>query len=175
MKTRSGMTKLVVGVGVAVLAACGRTDWLTDDVDVTWDFTSQRGFGDDLHPPYVRGATVELTAWSEDGEADFRGWSIASSDPAVFRTEDGTESPNAPLVVHGKAVEEGTAVVSLSDGHGHEIRRAMVEVVAADRIELASYGEVALGRPDAAVSEVRVVASGVATFLVRYFHGDREL
>jgi MYXO-CTERM domain-containing protein len=49
-------------------------------------------------------------------------------------------------------------------------------VLVPDRVELDAHGSLILERDDeAAVGEARVVEGGEATYLVRYFRGDREL
>ncbi|HEU4734435.1 MAG TPA: MYXO-CTERM sorting domain-containing protein [Kofleriaceae bacterium] len=168
---------VIVGLGLG-LGACGPTYRMTDDIDLTWDFTlTLSRFDDDLHSPYVRGARVTLFAHSSDDGADFHGWSIASSDPAVFRVDDSAvETGGEGLVAHGQAVGEGTARLRLLDDRGHEVGGGVAEVRVPDRVELAAHGSLILGRDDeAAVSEARVVEGGEATYLVRYFRDGREL
>ncbi len=151
---------------------------MTDDIDVTWDFTLvPSGFDDALHTPYVRGTLVTVHAHSSDDDADFRGWSVESSDPDVFRIDDSIASGDArELASHGQAVGEGLAELRLLDDRGYEVGRGVAEVLMPDQIELAAHGSLILGRDDeAVVDEVRVVAEGEATYLVRYFRDGREL
>jgi hypothetical protein len=174
------MTKLAAcGLVVALgLGACTPTYTMTDDIDVTWDFTlTPTRFGDDLHSPYVRGTKVAVFAHSSDKQPNFRGWSIVTSDPTVFRIDDSAAEPDGRgLVAHGQAVAEGTASLRLLDDHGHEVGRGVAEVLVPDRVELDAHGSLILGRDDEApVAEARVVESGEATYLVRYFRGGREL
>jgi hypothetical protein len=151
---------------------------MTDDIDLTWDFTlTPSKFDDDLHSPYVQGAKVTLFAHSSDDNPEFRGWSIVSSDPAVFRIDDSAVDPDSNgLASHGQAVGEGTAALRLLDDRGHEVGHGVAEVLVPDRIELDAHGSLILGRDDeAAVGEARMVEDGEATYLVRYFRDDREL
>src|SRR5262245_55833448 len=75
---------LVLGLGGCV-GRTGPTYTITDDIDLTFDFGfTQSPLVNDLHGPYVRGAKMKLFAHSSDAEDKLDGWSIASSDPAVF-------------------------------------------------------------------------------------------
>jgi MYXO-CTERM domain-containing protein len=174
------MTKIAAcGLAIALgTGACTPSYTMTDDIDLTWDFTlTPSKFGDDLHSPYVRGTRVALFAHSSDKEPNFRGWSIETSDPAVFRIDDSAADPDGHgLAAHGQAVGEGTAELRLLDDRGHEVGRGLAEVRVPDRVELDAHGSLILGRDDeAAVAEARVVAGGEATYLVRYFREGREL
>jgi MYXO-CTERM domain-containing protein len=173
--TRASLCGLVVAVG---LGACGPTYTMTDDVDLTWDFglTLSR-FDDDLHAPYVRGAKVTLFARSSDENPDFRGWTIVSSNPAVFRIDENVVDGDAgALTARGQAMGEGSVELALLDASGEEVGHGVAEVVVPDRVELDAHGSLILGRDDEApVSEARVLAAGRATYMVRYFRGSREL
>jgi MYXO-CTERM domain-containing protein len=172
---RSGIC--AVGIAIAT-AACGATYSMTDDVDVTWDFASTpRQFDDNLHSPYVRGARMDVFAHSSDNGESLRNWSIESSDPTIFAIGAAAQtSSDHDLVVGGQAVGEGTATLTLRDSHGHAVGRAFAEVLVPDAVELDSHGSLILGRDDEApVHEVRMLAGGQATYLVRYFRGGREL
>jgi hypothetical protein len=175
------MTRLgpcAVGLALALVgAACGPTYTMTDDIDLTWDFAlTPRRFDDNLHSPYVRGAAVTVFAHSSDSGDDLQGWSVDSSDPAVFRIDGPVASGNRDLAVQGQAVGEGTAALTLRDPHGHAVGHGVAEVRLPDAIELDAHGSLILGRDDEArVAEARVLAGGEATYLVRYFQGGREL
>jgi uncharacterized protein (TIGR03382 family) len=151
---------------------------MTDDIDLTWDFgVSLSRFDDDLHAPYVRGARVTLFARSSDENEDFRGWTIVSSNEAVFRIEENVVDGDArALRARGQAMGEGTVELRLMDARGDEVGHGEVDVVVPDRVELAAHGSLILGRDDeAVVREARVLEAGRATYLVRYFRGSREL
>ncbi|HEY0992415.1 MAG TPA: hypothetical protein VGD80_35425 [Kofleriaceae bacterium] len=175
MTTKIGLCGFAIVVG---LGACGPTYTMTDDIDLTWDFTLlPRRFEDDLHSPYVRGTKVTVFAHSSDDHHNFAGWSVVSSDPDVFRVDDNVlETDGRGLASHGQAVSEGTAQLRLLDSRGHEVGRGVAEVVVPDRVEIDAHGSLILGREDEVpVTEARVVAQGEATYLVRYFRGNREL
>jgi hypothetical protein len=176
--TKIALCGVVAGLGLG-LGACGSTYSMTDDIDITWDFgfTTSR-LDDNLHTPYVRGAKVTVYAQSNDRDADFSGWSIASSAPGVFRIDDSSvaDSNVHELMARGQAVAEGTAELRLLDDRGREIGHALAEVRLPDRVELEAHGSLILGRDDEAqVAEARVVAGGEATYLARYFRGEQEL
>src|SRR5262245_12750658 len=174
---RSGPCTVGVALALAV-AGCSPTYSMTDDIDLTWDFTlTPTRFEDNLHSPYVRGTRVTVFAHSSDDHPKFAGWTIVSSDPGVFRIDDNVLAPDGGEVsAHGQAVAEGTAQLRLLDSRGHEVGRGQAEVVVPDRVELDAHGSLILGRDDEApVTEARVVAQGEATYLVRYFRGNREL
>lgn len=173
MPVRSTLLSLACA---ATLGACGETITLSDDIDLTWDFgpTLSR-FEDDLHTPYVAGTKVRLLVSSSDDDRGFQGWTVASSDPAVFRIDRGAPT-GTRLSVEGQAVGEGEAILSVLDAHGNRVGRGVAEVLAPDRIELEAHGYLILDREDeAAISDLRVLEAGEATYLVRYFRGDREL
>jgi hypothetical protein len=166
-----------VGLALAV-AGCGPTYSMTDDIDLTWDFTlTPRRFDDNLHSPYVRGTRTTVFAHSSDDGESLRSWSIESSDPNVFAIGPAVQTTSdRDLAVGGQAVGEGTAMLTLRDPHGEAVGRAVAEVLVPDAVELDSHGSLILGREDEApVHEVRVLAGGEATYLVRYFRGGREL
>jgi MYXO-CTERM domain-containing protein len=173
--TNLAACSLAIALG---LGACSPRYTMTDDIDLTWDFTlTPTLFDDDLHSPYVRGTRVAVIAHSSDKQPDFRGWSIVTSDPAVFRIDDSVvQTDGRGLVAHGLAVGEGTGSLRLLDDRGHEVGRGVAEVLVPDRVELDAHGSLILGRDDEApVAEARVVENGEATYLVRYFRGGREL
>ena len=167
-----------MGLALALVgAACGPTYSMTDDIDLTFDFAlTPRRFDDDLHSPYVRGASVTVFAHSSDDKEDLQSWSIESSDPAVFRIDGAVASGGRDLAVRGEAVSEGAAALTLRDPRGHAVGHGVAEVRVPDAIELDAHGSLILGRDDEAqVSEARVLEGGAATYLVRYFQGGREL
>jgi hypothetical protein len=167
-----------MGLALALVgAACGPTYSMTDDIDLTFDLAlTPRRFDDNLHSPYVRGAALTVFAHSSDDKEDLQGWSIESSDPAVFRIDGAVASGGRDLAMHGEAVGEGTAVLTLRDPRGHAVGHGVAEVRLPDAIELDAHGSLILGRDDEArVTEARVLAGGAATYLVRYFQGGREL
>lgn len=161
----------------AALAAPGCTAdvTLTDSIDLSWDFVTLESFDDELHSPYVRGATMRLHVYSNDDDESFVGWTITSSDPAVFRVDDLATASDS-LDARGTAVGEGVATLTVRDDDGDVVGHGLAEVLVPDRVELEAHGYLILGHDaDAAVGDPTMIANGTATFLVRYFHGDREL
>jgi len=174
---RLGLCAVVIALAVA---ACGTTNLysMTDDVDLTWDFTlTPRRFEDNLHSPYVRGAEVTVYASSNDDGEDLSTWSIESSDPSVFRIDtEVTAAVARQLAVRGRAVGEGTATLTLRDERGDAVGHGVAEVQVPQAVELDAHGSLILGRADEApVMEVRMLAGGVATYLVRYRRDGHEL
>jgi hypothetical protein len=165
--------------GLVALPACGAKYNMTDDIDLTWDFgLTLRTFDDDLHTPYVKGAPVTIYVDSDDDDTDMRGWTLVSSDPNVFRIDGLEVSPTEPdeLRAYGVAAGEGVATLTVLDDHGEVIGDGVAEVLAPDRIQLLAHGFILIDREgEAPVSELRVLEGGTATYLVRYFRGDREL
>jgi hypothetical protein len=161
----------------AVLAACGPDIRMTDDIDLTWDFeiTLDRldGF---LHTPYVKGAPVTVFVNGGDDD-DLTGWKVSSSDSSVFAIDSVTVADDRhSIAAKGRAVGEGVAGLIVDDKDGGQVGIEEAEVVAPDRVELDAHGYLILNRePEAYVDDVRIVAGGTATYLVRYYRGDREL
>jgi hypothetical protein len=173
------MRMLGLCVALTGLGACTTARFtMTDDIDLTWDFVAvPTQFAADLHTPYVLGTKVTVFAHGSDDKQDFRGFTIDSSDASVFRIADSAVSSDGrSLAAHGQAMGEGTATLRLLDSKGHEVGRGFAEVLAPDQIGLYAHGSLILGRDDEAkVNELRVVTGGLATYLVRYFRGGREL
>ncbi len=160
----------------ATLGACGPTITLTDDVDVTWDFklTLDR-FDSTLHAPYVRGAKTTLYVSSSDDSQDWRGWTIASTDPSIVAVE-ATVSDQYGLSAAAQAVGSGTTDIVVLDSKGMVVGRGHAEVALPDRVELDAHGYLIIAQDsDAPVPEARILEGGEATYLVRYYHGGDEL
>ena len=156
-------------------AAVGCSDEisLTDDIDLTWDFSVSR-FDADLHTPYVRGAPVTLFVSSSDEDQRFDGWAVESSDPGIFRIDGCT--PGTSLTCEGQAVGEGVASLTVRDERGQRVGAGQAEVLLPDRVVLEAHGYLILGRDtEAPVDDLRLIANGTATYHVRYFRGAREL
>lgn len=116
------MTRLgpcAAGLALALVgAACGPTYSMTDDIDLTWDFApTPRRFDDNLHSPYVRGAAVTVFAHSSDDGEDLRGWSVESSDPAVFRIDGPVASGGRDLAVQEKGHADGDWLAALAQAY----------------------------------------------------------
>lgn len=161
----------------AALAAPGCTAdvTLTDSIDLTWDFATLERFDDELHSPYVRGATMRLHVYADDDDTSFAGWTITSSDPAVFLVED-VRADAGGMNAQGSALGEGIATLTVRDEDGDVVGHGLAEVLVPDRVELEAHGYLIIGDDAGArVGDPTMIEDGTATFLVRYFHGDREL
>jgi hypothetical protein len=147
---------------------------MTDDLDLTWDFAPTfRNFDDDLHTPYVKGASVRVYVDAEDD--DMIGWYLTSSDENVFSIGSSSSTEDS-LDAEGFAVGEGIAELTVHSASGAEVGHGIAEVLAPDRIVLAAHGYLIMGLDDQAdVAEARLLENGTATYLVRYFRDGREL
>lgn len=161
---------------LACAAGCTDTVTLTDDIDLTWDF-SVSSFDAELHTPYVRGASVGLSVSTDDDGNDLTGWSVTSDAPDVFRV--GVCRPGLAsntLQCDGHAAGEGTAALTVRDEDGDRVGTGTAEVLVPDRVVLEAHGYLLIDRAaQAPVTDVRILAGGTATYHVRYFRGGREL
>ena len=166
-----------------LFAACGFD--LRDDVDLTLNFAALVGPSDELHSPYVKGARFNI--FLDDSSPSGRigsAWTLESEAPAVFAISnvrvqeyehDGKK--RRYLQAAAAALEQGQAAVLVRDDRGAEVFRTSVEVLRPDRIELLAHGPLLLERPEdqAVTREVQVLTGGTATFLARYYSGERRL
>lgn len=162
---------------LACLAACGRTVTLTDDIDLTWDFqlTPFDRYVDKLHSPYVRGTSMWLWATSDDDNDKVQNWSIVSSDPTVLDIQDQMYDGTS-IGVKVVALAEGSSDIAVIDDKGERVGHGIAEVALPDRVELDAHGYLIVGQDDRApVAEARIAAGDTATYMVKYFQGDREL
>ena len=160
-----------------VAGACTSPDiTLTDDIDLTWDFSiTPTKFGDTLHTPYVRGAPVMLSVYAKDDNQTFDHWTVETSDPSIFQVGRISASGTA-FTAMGFAVGEGSAELTVIDDSGHVIGSADADVLQPDHIELDAHGYLIMGMDDQApVDELRVLDGGTATYVVNYFKGSTEL
>jgi MYXO-CTERM domain-containing protein len=153
---------------------CTSADYtLTDDIDLTWDFSLSR-FDEDLHTPYVQGTSVTLFVNAREEDHRFDGWSVESDDPAIFRIDGCT--PGESLTCEGQAAAEGVAALTVRDERGRAVGHGEAEVLRPDRVVLEAHGYLILGRDtEAPVDDLRILAGGTATYHVRYFRSGREL
>lgn len=159
------------------LAACGPSINLDDNIDLTWDFApTLPGLHGTLHSPYVAGAQMTLLVTSSDDHQSLDGWTVESSDPSVFAVGAPKSDTESELELSGSAVAPGTAELTVLDDKGQVFGGATVEVAVPDRIEADAHGYLIIGQPDhAPVDELRIAEQGTATYMIRYFAGDREL
>lgn len=176
--------RLFLSFAVLLLSLAGGCGYkLTDSVDLELDFAPLVGPSSALHSPYVQGArfTIFLQA---DGQARRPGpdWRIESEQPSILSIEKIEVSKSSDddhwfLSAAVVARSEGETWVVVRNGHGDEVMRAPIEVLRPDAIQLLWHGALLTGHPESesAVSDIRVVQGGTATFLARYFRDGRQL
>jgi hypothetical protein len=175
----SATMKLLTGILLALpllaTTACGDTIYINDTIDLDWDFQLTRPRVDaELHTPYVLGAQVDIRVSSSDEDANVGAWRAVSANAAILAIES-SSADDLGLVLHTRATGGGTTDLIIMDGD-HERARARIEVGVPDRVELDAHAWMIIGQDALApVAEARVVEGGTATYLVRYFAGDREL
>lgn len=160
----------------ALVGACGPTITLTDDIDLTWDWgPTLTRFEDSLHGPYVRGTKTTLLVSSDDKNQDWKGWTVASTDPTVMRV-DSTVLDGYGLSAAAQAVGEGECDLVVLDDKANVVGRGHALVALPDRVSLDAHGYLIVGRnEEAPVEEARILEGGEATYLVTYHKGDTEL
>lgn len=164
----------------ALLLASGCTRIrLLDDIDLTFDFTPLLGPSNLLHQPYVVGSDMNIFVDHTDNKKDLTGWSLRSSDEAIFVVDAPSFSrfDKDDFSVHCHAVGPGTAQLEVLDEHGHVKHRTSVEVALPTRVDFLAHGPLLVEHPslDPLTPEPRVLAGGTATFLVRYYDQNELL
>jgi hypothetical protein len=195
MRTRLAAPLLLLA-GLAS-SGCARVT-MADDIDIDFDFAPLIGPSDDLHSPYVKGASVRVYARSTDSHEKMIGWTIESSDPTVFAlvrlhpnayatgectqtgggiscAGDGSDAyPGLAADFH--AAGPGSAVLTVRDGSGAVLDARPVEVAVPDHAVLLAHGALLIGHPEQApVDEPRILAGGTATFMVEWHAGATVL
>jgi hypothetical protein len=130
---------------------------------------------DDLHTPYVQGATFSVNIATTDySSSAIAGWTLKSSNPAVVQVDQ--EEENGALY-QITATGIGSAVLSVVDGSGNVLDSHAVQVAQPDHVELCAHGLLLGGYSDSQsqVTNATVIQQGTATFLVRYYLGSQEL
>jgi hypothetical protein len=156
-------------------AACGDTVYINDSIDLDFDFSLTKPRVDaDLTTPYVVGSKITITISDSDEDVEVGRWHAVSEDPSVFAINDVVVGDKI-LTLHCRSTGGGRTSIVVYDGD-HERARALVEVGVPDRVDLDAHAWMIIGRNDQArVDEARIVEGGTATYLVRYFAGEREL
>jgi hypothetical protein len=165
-------------IALVVLAAgCQPTVTVDDDVDVVWDFVELLGPSSVLHTPYAEGASMTFYVHSTDDNEKMEGWTVESSDTSIFTFEAAQRAQDHPLYFVGHAIGDGTAALIVRDSSGSVVLHQPVESRLPDRAQLMSHALLILGRSEqeAQVTDVRTLAGGTSTFLVRYYLGQRTL
>jgi hypothetical protein len=156
-------------VALFVGAGCNGPE-LHDDIDLELDFELTPS--DELHLPYVAGATVTLSASDGDGEDDVNTlWTLATSNPAVLRIDSQTEGR-----ARCTALSAGVTSVAIIDEDGEVIHESDIEVANPDHVIAYPHGPLIVGYPDALPApELDVLAGGTVTLLIEYYRGDQRL
>jgi hypothetical protein len=172
MRKTLGLTLLL-----SLAAGCGPVVTMQDDVDIVWDWKELVGPSNELHTPYVLGASMNLYVHTTDDNEKMEGWTVESSDTSIFTVDAPQRYSDKRIYVPGHAVGDGTAQLLVRNSGGHVVGRADVEVRRPDRAQLMAHGMLIIGRSESqsTVSELRLLNGGTATFLVHYFAGDRQL
>jgi hypothetical protein len=165
----------MIGLATALMGAVGCNDvYLADGIDLELDLFPLGGPSDQLHLPYVAGATVDLYARTTDDDDDRSSWWLESSNPAVLQIIQ-----QAAGHAEAKAVDDGDVEVRVYEHRGDTdpIHTSTVTVRTPTRAALLAHGPLFFeSLHDLAQSDVsRVLAGGTATYLVRYYAGDTRL
>jgi len=123
-------TKLGILCGALgfVAIGCGPTVTVKDDVDIDWDFIELTGPSDEMHTPYVLGASMNVYVESTDHDNKMNGWSVESSDPTIFTVENPQYDNDHRLFVSGHAVGDGFADLKVRDSDHRVVAVHTVEV-----------------------------------------------
>src|SRR5262245_26072276 len=151
--TTTTTTSCCLALLLLALSGCGFE--LTDDVDLSLDFSPLSGPSDTLHSPYVKGARFSLFVHdTSDQNRVQAGWRIESSRPSVLSITDVKNQEyerdgkkRRYVVAAAQAVDEGQAEVVVRDGGGGEVYRGAVEVLRPDRVDLLAHGPLLIDRP----------------------------
>ena len=158
---------ILLGLLLGAIAGCKST-YIADDVDFDFDFF-ELVVGDELHPPYVNGAEVTISARTHDDDETLVGWRLETSNPTVLRIEDQADGR-----ARCRAAGPGFATITAFDEDGEQVAEGEVEVRNPTRAELWPHGWLIVDAPKREVRPV-ILRGGTATFEVRYFDGDQEL
>jgi len=137
-------------------------------------FSAFLGNPNGLSTPYVEGAKFTITVQPGGNESSTTGWKLTSSDPTVMTVGTATLNSNDwPVTATGA----GHATLTVTDSGGHVLDTEGIDVDVPTQVQLCAHGLLLAGYSDtqSAVSSVRVLSGGTATFLVRYFDGSQEL
>jgi len=160
-------TLAILAFVTAASTAC--TDiYLSDDIDLEFNFNLIGPPDDELHVPYVLGTNVRISAYGEDVPTSA---TVVSSDDGVLVAMN-SESNSALF----SAVGVGMTDVCIMDSD-ESLHCSTVEVRAPTRAELYAHGELLVGDSESEAFEPEpvILTGGTGTFLVRYFDGAQRL
>jgi hypothetical protein len=137
-------------------------------------FASLGGNQNGLSSPYVVGSSFSISVEPGDSQ-NTTGWKLTSSSSNVMAIGERNVPSSMQWTVVAKGV--GSTTLSVVDASGKTIDSAVVQVQAPTSVQLCAQGLLISGESDdaSAVSTIRVVSGGTATFLARYFNGTQEL
>lgn len=173
MLAGSYLRRIIVFSITIFFAGCGGV-YLTDDIDIEFNFFRLGPPSDELHFPYVQGTKVLINAQSTPRDDDRLNWYLESADPSVLLIQSQTEGRASCL-----AVGVGSAEIKIfrRKGDAEPIHTSWVEVQAPTRVELYAHGPLLMGMPLSAakVERPQILRGGTGTFLVNYFDGQTRL
>jgi hypothetical protein len=150
------------------LGGSGKAVTMADafDIDIFGPHT------DDLHSPYVAGASFNITVNTQNDDAQ-SGWVFSSSDGNVIEATSALVGGTVTIT----AKHPGQTTLSVLDSTGKVLDSHVVTVAIPDQVSLYAEGLLLTGATDdvAQVTQASVVEGGEATFLVRYFLQGTEL
>ncbi len=173
MRRTTQAVAVIAGL-IGLLSAGCQDMYLSDNIDIDFDFHPLRGASDSLHTPYVLG--TEVTIYAHDAlDDDEESWRLECLDESVLRVDEHLDGH-----IRCTAVGVGTAELRVYDESGEVVHTGEVEVRAPNRSQLYAHGPLIIGQEagDPRVGEgetIRVLEGGMASFLVRYFDGDQRL
>lgn len=160
-------------LALTALGGCSEAIHFSDSIDLVFDLFRQN---DELHSPYVVGASFRLCADARN-EGALSGGALRSSDASILElgpSEEGDEGRQLCADVVARAAGEVDVSVEVE---GVPLSSTDLEVRAPDRVELYAAGPLLVAREDidAGVERPQILAGGTATFEVRYFAGETRL
>jgi MYXO-CTERM domain-containing protein len=187
--TRALVThSLAAALVLVTLTGCGPKIRFADSVDNHFDLLFTHPYDDQLNAPYVAGAQFRIYAYDNSEDNDLEGWTIVSLDPEVLEVdtvevvrdnlEDGDKTETDIISASATAIGPGTATLEVRDEDGEFVRATEVEVMQPDRVDLRAAGPMFIERDDLAGNvdvTPKILANGVATFLVEWYAGEQRL
>lgn len=160
-------------MALTALGGCSEAIHFSDSIDLVFDLFRQN---DELHSPYVVGASFRLCADARN-EGALSGGALLSSDASILElgpTEEDDEGRQLCADVVARTAGEVHVSVEVE---GLPLSSTDLEVRAPDRVELYAAGPLLVARDDidALVQQPQIIAGGTATFEVRYFAGETRL
>lgn len=179
---------LATALVLVTLTGCGPKIRFADSVDNHFDLLFTHPYDDRLNGPYVAGAQFRIYAYDRKEDNDLEGWTIVSLDPDILdvttvevvrdNLEDGDNTETDIIQADATATGPGRVILEVRDEDGEFVRATEVEVMQPDRIDLRAAGPMFIERDDLAGNvdvTPKILANGVATFLVEWYAGEQRL